>query len=321
MKSKVDVNQFVVNDRPYAFWDPNLREDNLEFLNSIDPDYYFRTTEILMNQLEGDDKYFAALSIRLTYSNALETLFSLLCATVQAPLCPLGWMLSYKNYELKSVVEKISKNEEILSHLKLERITWCELANMIINSDKIEQWVKAGFSEFWKEQATIFLDDNYSNEYNSIKHGLRIEVREGVGFNFENITDDKNNKKTLKFNKSSFGSKYFTKEELISRNKINYKIAKNSTNWFPYKMALSIRLIYMSINNILVFLKKINGSEEKDFHIIAPHRSEEFNVNIHNNDSLSVSIFKNSYELETVEKVFTKNDVIKSYKTQENHEK
>jgi hypothetical protein len=314
MKSKVDVNQFVVNNSPYAFWDPNLKEDNLEFLNSINPDYYYRTTEILMNQLEGDDKYFAALSIRLTYSNALETLFSLLCTTIQAPFCPLGWMLSYKNHELRLAVEKISKKEGILSHLNLKKNTWDELAEMTINTDNIEQWVKIGFGKFWEEQAIIFLDDNFTKEYNSIKHGLRIEAREGVGFKFSNITDDKNNQKSITFNKSSFGSKYFSKEELVKKNKINFKIVKNSTNWYPYQMALSIRLIYMSINNILVYLKKINGSEKKDFQIIAPHKSEEFNVNIHDNDSLSVSVLKNSYKLGTVEKLFTKDDIIKAYK-------
>jgi hypothetical protein len=40
------------------------------------------------------------------YAQALETFFALNCAAVQAPNCPLGWMLMYDDAQLFSVVKK-----------------------------------------------------------------------------------------------------------------------------------------------------------------------------------------------------------------------
>jgi hypothetical protein len=111
---------FVVDETPYICWDPDLQRKNLEFLRGIDSKYFQYVVESNIEHLEGDDKHRAALAIRLAYSQALETLFALLGALVQAPTCPLGWMLA-------SVVTKISKGEAILSR-HAPAITWQTLS-------------------------------------------------------------------------------------------------------------------------------------------------------------------------------------------------
>src|SRR5262249_14056086 len=94
---------FVIDETPYVCWDWELKEKNLEFLRGIDSRYFQYVVESNIEHLEGEDKHRAALSIRLAYSHAIETLFALLGALVQAPTCPLGWLLSYRK-ELPEIV-------------------------------------------------------------------------------------------------------------------------------------------------------------------------------------------------------------------------
>jgi len=64
--------------------------------------------------LEGDQKQYAAATLRIAYSQGLETLFALLCAVVQAPDCVIGWFLKYRNSELFELVRKIREGQIIL---------------------------------------------------------------------------------------------------------------------------------------------------------------------------------------------------------------
>lgn len=85
---------FVVNETPFVCWDWDLQEKNPDFLRGIDARFYQYVVGSNIEHLNGEHKHRAALSIRLAYSQALETLFALLGALVQAPACPLGWLLS-----------------------------------------------------------------------------------------------------------------------------------------------------------------------------------------------------------------------------------
>ena len=47
-----------------------------------------------------------------------QTFFALLASAIQAPDCPVGWMLSYQTSQLRSVVLKLLRGEQIYSKLK-----------------------------------------------------------------------------------------------------------------------------------------------------------------------------------------------------------
>src|SRR5438105_3593647 len=121
MEGKMPVLQtarFACDTTPYALHSFHMEQDNQQFLNSIDPDYYLHIARINAAALETDEHQYAAVQLRMAYSQAIETLFVLLAAVAQAPYCPAGWVLCYHTAELYSLVRKIHNGEDILSLLK-----------------------------------------------------------------------------------------------------------------------------------------------------------------------------------------------------------
>ena len=134
---------FVVSDTPHCLWNEKLRERNLELLDRIDPEFfeYVANTNFSLIEEKSTDKRtrkHAATAIRIAYSQGLETLFALLCATVQTPKCIVGWMLKYGITELEEVVKKINNNEFFRSRVNTLPITWKSISEIIFSYIDIE---------------------------------------------------------------------------------------------------------------------------------------------------------------------------------------
>lgn len=256
---------FVVDERPYCLWDTNISDRVLKFLDSVDPSYYEYLANTHSQALSGDDSQRAALAIRAAYSQALETLFALICAAIQAPQCVPAWMASYRNQDLKNVVSKIHNNLPIQSLLVQDRLSW-ETVSAIIHTSLImedkerESKVKEVFGRLWSHFASDFLDDAFTIEYNSIKHGLRI--RPG-GFSLAIGAQEKPGipappEKMQLLGKSEFGSSYLTLERIgvLSH---HIRLRHPHRNWNPEDMAWGLHLISLSIFNVLSALKILNG--------------------------------------------------------------
>ena len=256
---------FAVNQRACAFSDWELRKKNIEFLEGIDPGYYSFIASTNLEKLTSKDKQYAALSLRISYYQGLETLFALIAATVQAPNCPLGWMLAYKNHELKKVVQKISSESDIYTRLRIDYVSWERLANLIHSHVKVEENEKKSVSErfgfAWRGLASDFLDTNHEDEYNSAKHGLR--VRSG-GFslsvgktNVWGVSAPPDKMECL--GGSEHGTTFFVKTKISERDEVNFRPKRISFNWHPQNLLYGLELISASINNVVAFLKLING--------------------------------------------------------------
>jgi hypothetical protein len=76
---------FTIDENPYCLWDWNIKSLNLEFLNSVNYQYFDFLAKTLIEYPEEKDKHYAATALRLAYLHGLETLFALLCASLQAP--------------------------------------------------------------------------------------------------------------------------------------------------------------------------------------------------------------------------------------------
>jgi hypothetical protein len=261
---KPETDTFVVDKRACAFSDWELRKKNIEFLEGIDPGYFSFIAATNLEKLTGEDRQYAALSLRISYYQGLETLFSLLAATVQAPNCPLGWMLAYKNEELSSVVRQISSESNIFTKLKVDYVSWESLAILIHSQVNVEKNEKLAISEkfgfAWKSLASDFLDSNHEAEYNSAKHGLR--VRSG-GFSVSLGKTDSWGvsappEKMECLGGSEYGASFFVKTKICENNKINFRPKRTSLNWHPQNLLYGLELVAASINNVLSFLKLIN---------------------------------------------------------------
>lgn len=278
---KVPFSAFVIDEKPYCLWDAENKHINLDTIKRIDPKYFSAMAEIFKPLLESDQKQYVSIALRTFYSHALETLFALICATIQAPHCVVGWLLKYQNRDLFSLVRKIHSVEPILTipQLKIERPkNWNNIAKVIfspIKTDEVEKnKIIESFGELWSHFAFDFLNQLASEEYNSIKHGLRLHMS---GFYFamgiqkhkgEIVPSDRMNL----VSQSDFGSSFFTIEKMKKAN--NIIVHHKSINWHPDNFINALILISISIQNILCFLQIANREEAISFEYLVPSEIE-----------------------------------------------
>jgi len=249
---------FVINDRPACMWGFDLPDQNHEFLSSIDPAYFNQAVAAQLPLLETENRQNAALAIRTTYAHALETLFALLCAAVQAPHCPLGWILKYRPGDVPKVVRKIQEGAELLTRLRFND-GWQGISERIhlfvLEDPEEERRIKRLFGDLWLRLAWDFLDDWGSIEYNSIKHGLRSKAS---GFALRIARTDEPAAPVVD-STSEYGSRFFAMKP-IREDSVNFSVQRVSRAWAPRALAIRTELIGASLTNVTSFLKVHSGA-------------------------------------------------------------
>ena len=271
---------FVVDETPYCLWDWDLKRETLVYLDSLDPTYFAAVGLLLAPGLELPQKNQAALGIRLAYFQALESFFALLAATVQAPHAPLGWLVKYKNIELRSLIEKIESGQPVKTRLTA-RATWEELSAAIngfqLDDPHREDEIRQGFARVWGRCAREFVSDRAGSEYNSIKHGLRvhssgfsvsvgIEKKPGVPAPKEKMTE---------IGASEFGSTNYWGEP-VGKGRLNIRTRSVSRPWDPYALVVRLQLLAMSINNVIGSLRILSGRPPTEVRFEWPSELETF---------------------------------------------
>lgn len=283
----IENSKFAVSDVPYCVWDPELSRMNLEFIKGIDPAYYEYIAAINKGALQGAGSQYAAMAIRIAYCHGLETLFSLLCACIQAPDCIIGWLQKYTLKQLRDLVKSIVNYQTpIFCKFDLQSVTLEELSNLIndfnLQDEDKKQQLQESFTTLWRRFARDFLDDKLIAEYNNIKHGFR--VRPG-GFSASVGLEDVPGvppppEKMSYLRGSAFGSSFFVPEgigkEINKRNPIHFRFKKPALNWDPECLSHGLNLISMSLNNILAFLKLVNGADAESVQLLYPQDESYF---------------------------------------------
>ena len=273
---------FAVDEQPYCLWGIDVQETNLRFLDGIDPDYYRHVAEMYAPALDGEQRKNAAIAIRLAYSQGLETLFALLAAAVQAPQCPVGWLLKYQPRHLRSVVRKLKSGQRLRARLK-QPISWLSLSKEVhrfeladtARSDRLKQL----FARAWQRFAYDFLDDEGTQEYNSIKHGFRarsggfklsigLEETPGVPAPPERMSVPEG---------SEFGTSFPVAEHFGS-DRVNFQLAQVSRNWSPDNLLAGLLVLSICIKNVLAFLKIVGGRAGADVKYHYPTEEEIFDM-------------------------------------------
>ena len=272
--SDINYIPFVIDETPYCIWRSELDRRNLEFIQQIDPQYFDYIAKTHAAFLDENEQQHAAISLRTEYYHSLETLFALICATVQAPTCIFGWLLKYQYRELHSVVQKIHEGKPVMSRLNADIVSWDSIASTInifksedANTDKEFQM---SFGKLWHRFATDFLNDTIISEYNSIKHGMRVKAG-GFALPFiikANVDDPKSSEVTRQVGGNTFGSSFYISTILPSGKdkKANFIVDHVSLNWHPENLIHALHLVSMSINNVISYLKLQYG--------VAPHEAE-----------------------------------------------
>jgi len=249
-KTCLQASKFVVDVRAVCIWEENSSERGREFLRGFDFEYFRHVANICAGNSDGEKRHAAALSLRMTYSQALESLFAFLCAFIQAPHCVHGWLTTYQNCELYSLVEDISKRRKVYSVLPMNPITWEDLASIVHEhckpgNIKPEDVIRS-FGQMWRRLAKDFLNKTLRAEYNSIKHGLRAIPGGSVLTCGEYGSD----KEMVCVGNHEFGSS-FPVMKSIGKSKLDFIIRQEYRSWSPAHLASRIHLISMSLNNII----------------------------------------------------------------------
>lgn len=299
----MQYSRFVTDTKPWCVWDWDLKEQTSTFLETFDATYFDYLANLHTERLESDDARHAATAIRTTYCHAMESLFALLGAIVQAPDCVPGWIQKYRPDHLDQVVHKISNGHDVYSKVDTHRLTWSSLSEITLrcltlqDKDK-EKRIKEGFGRFWSRLAHEFLSNEIRVEYNSIKHGFRISS----GGSWIAMGEEETPgmpcppEKMQVVGGSEFGSSFFESTELC---KHNIRLVRRSVNWDPLSVAGRIRLISMSLRNIVSFLLIGHGTNAANVKYYWPQELDHFD-SVWCGPSLRTSSFSNLIELKDI---------------------
>ncbi len=318
MDDQVKYVSFVVNETPYACWGYELQKKNIDFLNNIDIDYLIYIAETHGNNLNSEKSHQAALAIRIAYYQSIEVLFALIGSFIQAPNCVAGWMLSYKNLELRELVKNVSNNKDIHSRWNIKNMTWNRLAELImsftsLNSEK--EWVIKRFGDFWKKISSDFINDIIINEYNSAKHGLRTKPG---GFSLflgeeEKIGVPAPPEKMIDMGGSEYGTNFFCKEYIFKDSKSNFGLYNQRMNWDPDYLVHALFFISMSIKNIISSLLIINNVKPEECTFSLPDKSLCSKIFASDKVGITNVGMKETIDTQLIQPI-TKEMVITSYK-------
>lgn len=272
---------FVVNEEPYCIWEVDLPARNMEFLDGIDTEYF---DYVLKVHAEAEDEKRASIALRTGLHHAMETMFSLLGAYIQAPDCVHAWVAKCSNKDLRELVKKVASfRNDLCTKLNIDKVSWGNVADSVFRcylpeTEKNKKTAQL-FASLWNRLAHEYTDKNHVDEYNSIKHGFRI--RSGgftlaVGLEHEHGVAPPSEEMKL-VGKSEFGTTFF-RIESIGEGKGNRSLSSRriSLNWNIEKTILLLQLVSMSVTNIISALKIANGAQPGTCKFFRPQEDSDF---------------------------------------------
>lgn len=261
----------LTGDRASVYWGHDLAGDNQRFLEALDPGYYWFAAREAADRLsakpplEHADQLRAAMALRVTFGQGVETLMALLCALAQAPRFPLGWMSRYKNEELRKVVEAIGGEREFPHQLTTDAVSWHLLSGMV-HSHVPEAAERLGlvdkFATFWGRMAHQLLSDSHQDEYNALKHGLRVMPGGfSIAVGIEKVRGQRAAPEDMQsLGGSTFGSSFTVPLRIEGAEKHHLRLSHRSRNWSWEALAVDLQLISQSIGNVVSCLRVIAGA-------------------------------------------------------------
>lgn len=304
---------FIVNDEPYCLWGFDLEERNREFLKGLDADYF----EYCLNLYsESEDDKRASVAIRLTLHHALETLYSLIGAYIQAPHCAYAWIAKCSTSDLRNLISRVNRGDKTIhTALNIPMVDWNNVANSVLTrylSGTEKQLITAQkFSSLWSALAHYFLKQVNIDEYNSLKHGFRSKLGGfgiSVGMQSERGKPAPESEMQL-LGKSDYGATFFRLEAIGKQSSRNIRSVRTSANWSIERDTLLLQLVYMSINNVISALKIANEWPASECLFLRPENDEDFDKPWHYSPSVMNANFDHVIN-EANTTPFTKEEII-----------
>jgi hypothetical protein len=269
---------FPVDTIGMCCWASDLDRRNRDFLSSIDYRFFEYTARLHGQQLAGESRQQAAIALRVGYHHGLETLFTLLGAALQAPDCVVGYVPHLRANQLKNLVDRFSRRDHSLVRLKLDEYSWAGLSrgiNRFPPASDPDRKLAERFGTLWARLAHDFLDESNQQEYNSIKHGFRVQAGGfALAIGIEPAFGVPAPPEAMRLiGKSEFGTSFFVPKGIPGgsrRESLNFQVRRVSLNWNAHGISAALLLMAMSINNVVSYLKLLNHVPKEDVHFIVP---------------------------------------------------
>ncbi|MDP8267888.1 MAG: hypothetical protein P9L97_04090 [Candidatus Tenebribacter davisii] len=310
---------FMVYNRPYYLVGKDLIETNLLFLDNFQPNYFYETSKLMFEIIKDSDNKdhnnYLASQIKILYSQALETFFAFLFASVQAPLCTIGWMQKYWSKQLIKLIQVINTHVEFdYFKVSLESNTWYNISKKINNfeledRDLFDKIIK-GYSKFWDTLAMEFIKENINLEYNHIKHGFRIKPG---GFDLKFKKDRENGDKYISIGSSEYGANLYQPIDIeFDGKKTNvFYLKRSSFNWDLEFYVKRLKLLTYSISNIISFNIGLIKGDFRNQIFSYPDDITMFEETLF--DKLPVRKFEIEYGVDNINKDNYKDERVKEY--------
>lgn len=312
---------FIVDTRCHSVFGNELTEENVRFLRNYNRNYYYKVSKYL-EQIY-DESHETATLVRVTYCQALESMFSLMFSIIQAPHYVTGWFHRYSNEDLRSLLRKISKGTKIPTKFESNVESFSAFAEIShsIFSEKDRSVATSGFQKLWINLADEMLDDDLIEEYNSLKHGLRAipggsflrigrEATFGVAPPAEEMRD---------LGGSRFGSRLVKLEPVKSddpKKVRSYVAYDKSVNWNPIQLIEKLSLISFSIGNLVSFALFLNGDNPEELPLSLPEDRAAFDKVFHNGVSVRGFSLRPSYDIDLImDNLVSEDKIRESYNT------
>ena len=189
---------FRVIDQPYVIWSHDPAKENLDFLGSIDSDFYERTVQTFFLSDDGclrfdsennEARKDVSSLARLLWNHGLETLVTLLGAYVQAPHAVHGFFLKCENKDCRKIAIYLLSGQIPESNFLVQ--SEFDFLAFVRGIHARSPWVDdeptmGSFARALMEMLSEYDRDDHRAEYNSIKHGLRARHgRSAIAFGLQ----------------------------------------------------------------------------------------------------------------------------------------
>src|SRR5439155_691110 len=134
----------------------------------------------------------------------------------------------------------------------------------------------------WEKFASDYTDDCLDKEYNSFKHGFRAQIAGEPG---PSIALTPSGAKEPVVLSSDFGTNFYVAEKLTEaadpQMGHHFKLDHYHVNLQPTVMVSALRMISISIKNVVAFLRLIDRPPPEGVQIMWPLNKEDFEIFSH----------------------------------------
>jgi len=258
---------FMVNKQPVAVYGAGLKLGSEEFIREFNASYWEHQLSLVTSVPKDQLTHHHVTFLRLTLSHAEEHLFALIFACLQAPHCPDLWLYRYKPSDLPEMVGKIEAGETILTRFGLKEFSWLEIVKAL--------WPGLEDNRYRLTVLTLgrlaghFVSTFGRNEYNGLKHGMRLSFG-GTALSFSpggSPDVAPSPESFIKLGDSKFGSRFWEFDQ-VQGSKNHYKAKFRLSNWDFEELGFHLTHAIFLISNMGAAFRahaQIEGDREFGF--------------------------------------------------------